>query len=128
MTLTDFAQGWKMYAPNPDDRDLWIDARVTFRNGKIRKWAMPRVKDMSYLRRYPLERMRQWMDSASNNPTLWYPLARYAARTCDTDPNNPPVRVVLREHVRRIPPLGHAASPPVSRTLCVALFGTKDIR
>lgn len=128
MTLSDFAQGWSMYAPNPDTRDLWMDAKVTYRNGQVREWTMPRIKDMSYLRRYPMERMRQWMNSASNNPNLWFSIARFAARSCDTDPSNPPVFVLLREHVRITPPLGHAPTPPITRLLCKAEFGVKDIR
>ena len=128
MTITLFMQSWQMYAPNPDNRDIWIDAKVQYKDGTTRLWALPRVKDMSYARRYPAERLRKWVEVASRNATLWYPLARYAARSCDTNPANPPVTVVLRQHVRLTPPLGRPTAPPTTTALCIAQFKPEDLR
>jgi len=108
MTITGFAQNWSMFSPEPDKLDVTLEAEITYANGYKRIWFFPRMSHMTYLKRYQEERWRKLVENATHgsNPVLWPPMARYAARVNDFDPQNPPVSVRLLEHTRTIPPLG----------------------
>lgn len=128
MTTTGFMQGWGMYAPNPDTRDLGISVRITYKDGSRRVWTMPRVKDMGYAERYQEERRRKWVEVASNNALLWYPMARYAVHQYAIDPHNPPRSALVIEHFQITPPLGKPALPPRTAALGLAVFRPGDLR
>jgi hypothetical protein len=83
---------------------------------------------MGYAAKVRGERMRKWAEVASGCPAIWYPFARYAARRSDTDPSNPPVRVVLYLDVRIIPPPGHKSRPATKKALCMAIFRRGELQ
>jgi hypothetical protein len=113
MTLTGFMQSWGMFAPNPAGVEFYIEARVTYADGRVRRWVYPRMVDMGYIERYRRERFRKLIEMANpdENRVVWPSLARYAARRNNTDPRNPPVSVAMVRHFRAIPPPGLPFGP-----------------
>ena len=108
MVVTAFAQSWSMFSPDPDHLDVYLEARITYANGKMLSWEFPRMAHLGYVKRYEEERWRKMTEVATHggNHLLWPALARYAARVNDPDPKNPPVSVELFQHSRIIPPPG----------------------
>jgi hypothetical protein len=108
MTYTGFMQGWTMFSPNPANMDLYVEARITYADGRVRGWNFPRMVRLGYLDRYRQERWRKLIENGhlDENQMVWPSLARYAARRNNLYPGNPPVSVALVRHFRPIPPPG----------------------
>lgn len=113
MVVTAFAQSWSMFSPNPDQLDVYLEARITYANGQTKSWEFPRMVHMNYAKRYEEERWRKMTEVVTHgaNHQLWSSLARYAARRNNPDPKNPPVSVILFQHSRIIPPPGERIPP-----------------
>ena len=113
LVVTAFAQSWSMFSPNPDHLDVFLEARITYADGKTRSYIFPRMVDMNYAKKYEEERWRKMTEVVTHgsNHQLWPALARYAARVNNPDPKNPPVKVQLIQHSRVIPPPGQAIPP-----------------
>lgn len=113
MIMTAFAQSWSMFSPNPDHLDVFLEAKITYANGRVKFWEFPRMARMSYAKKYEEERWRKMIEVVTHggNQQLWPSLARYAARVNNPDPRNPPVKVELIEHSRIIPPPGQPIPP-----------------
>jgi hypothetical protein len=113
MTLTGFMQSWSMFSPSPASMDVYVEARVTYADGRVRSWNFPRMRDLGYIERYRHERFRKLIEMASPdvNRVAWPTLARYAARRNNIYPRNPPVSVSLVRHFRPIPPPGMLFAP-----------------
>ena len=108
MVMTAFAQSWSMFSPNPDQMDVYLEAKITYANGRVKSWEFPRMVHFSYAKRYEEERWRKMTEVVTHgsNHQLWPIMARYAARQNNPDPSNPPVSVVLIQHSRIVPPPG----------------------
>ena len=108
MTTTGFMQSWTMFSPNPDNLDVYMQARITYAQGDSRVYTFPRMATMSYAKRYEEERWRKFIENATHgsNTSLWPSLARYAARVNNYDEQNPPVAVELFRRYRMIPDPG----------------------
>ncbi len=113
LVVTAFAQSWSMFSPSPDHLDVYLEAKITYANGKTKSWEFPRMTHLGYVKRYEEERWRKMTENVTHgsNQNLWPMMARYAARVNNPDPNNPPVRVELIQHSRLIPPPGQAIPP-----------------
>ena len=113
LTVTAFAQSWSMFSPYPDRMDVYLEARITYANGRTRSWEYPRMVHMNYVKRYEEERWRKMTEVVTHggNHELWPALARYAARINNPDPQNPPVSVELFQHSRNVPPPGQRIPP-----------------
>ncbi len=113
LTVTAFAQSWSMFSPNPDHMDVYLEARITYADGRVKSWEFPRMAHYGYVKRYEEERWRKMTEVVTHgsNQNLWPMMARYAARVNDPNPQNPPVRVELIQHSRLIPPPGQPIPP-----------------
>lgn len=101
-------QYWDMFAPNPSNLDVWVDAEVTFLDGTKRTAPYPRMAQLSIPKKYAMERFRKFLERAHSEEFqfLWAPFAQHIALENYTSPTNPPVRVVLVRHFRLIQPPG----------------------
>jgi len=113
MTWTGFMQSWSLFSPNPAPTEVYVEARITDADGRVRSWVYPRMVNMGYLERYRRERFRKLIEMAhpDENSMVWPSLARYAARRNNIDPRHPPVSVALVRHFRAIPPPGLLFAP-----------------
>lgn len=106
MMATGLWQYWDMFAPNPSNLDIWLDAEVTFANGDKSTQLYPRMAAMSYPERYVKERFRKYVERV-NPPEFDYKkpaLGQWLAYEAAKDPGNPPVSIVVRRHFRKIRP------------------------
>lgn len=120
-------QSWQMFSPNPDTHDLDVVAHVTYKSGQARDWHFPRMRDLGYADRYRHERMRKFLEIADYNETLWQPMARYAARQCDTRAGDPPVQVALTRLIRDVPPPGRTAAPYTRQEFFRTTFAPQEL-
>lgn len=93
-------QYWDMFAPNPADTDVWMDAVVTFEDGTVTEGNFPRIYTLSMPEKYLKERYRKFVERANldEHAFLWPSIAERIALEQATDPNNLPVHVLLRRH------------------------------
>lgn len=97
-------QGWDMFAPDPSNLDIWLDAEIEFADGTVKTHAYPRMYDLSLADKYFQERFRKYVErvNGDNMRGKWPTFARRMALEAYTEPENPPVRVTLRRHFRYI--------------------------
>ncbi|MGQ0830726.1 MAG: hypothetical protein ACT4OV_03525 [Microthrixaceae bacterium] len=74
-----FEQTWAVFAPNPRDTSLDLEAEVTFADGTTALWTMPDGPIVGTNLRY--YRWRKWLEwvRADAQWTLWEPTARWIA-------------------------------------------------
>lgn len=113
LVTTSLAQSWQMFSPNPDNTDVFLSARITYADGRVRPYTFPRMVSMGYAERYREERWRKFTEVGTHSvqPMLWAAFARYAARVNNHTPNNPPVSVEIIRHSRQVPPPGTPLPP-----------------
>lgn len=128
LTMTNFSQDWRMFAPEPDRRDQAVQAAITLADGQTRLYAFPRMSDMGYAERYRRERFRKLVEVAGHDYRVWPALARYAARRNFTDPRNPPVSVTLVKRFRDLPPPGQSLPPFQTVPFFSAPITPEDLR
>lgn len=99
LSVTGFWQYWDMFAPNPAQTDLWVDAEITFKDGTQRHYAYPRIASLSIPDKFPNERYRKFYERVNMdaNSYLWPQFALRIAHLND-NPANPPVTVELTRH------------------------------
>lgn len=90
-----------MYAPDPPKvYTIHIGADILYKDGTEKSWEFPRLQDFKndfYLHQSK-HRYYQWkyyLFDPVGNASILPDAALFAARMNNTDPNNPPVRVVL---------------------------------
>jgi hypothetical protein len=100
LLFTGFWQYWDMFSPNPSSIDFYGSASITYRNGTKSLYTFPRMYTMGIPQKYVSERYRKFYERAhlEKNSWLWPTFAQRVALINDTDPNNPPVQVVLTRH------------------------------
>src|SRR5438132_1633130 len=64
MTWTGFMQSWSLFSPNPAPMEVYVEARITYADGRVRSWVYPRMVNMGYLERYRRERFRKLIEMA----------------------------------------------------------------
>lgn len=101
-------QYWDMFAPNPSNLDVWVDAEVVFQDGTAKVHAYPRMAKLSIPMKYVQERFRKFLERAhaENYQYAWPTFAQRIALSEFEDPANPPVSVTLRRHFREVQPPG----------------------
>lgn len=106
MIWTGLWQYWDMFAPNPSNLDVWVDALVTYEDGEERVYEYPRMKTLSLTKKYIRERYRKYLESAhiESQSHKWPFLAQRIAFLNFEDELNPVVTVELRRHYRFIVP------------------------
>jgi len=88
-------QSWDMFAPSPKTINSYVEAMVFFKNGHTKKWAFPRMEQLSFTDRYYKERYRKYVENLKedNNSAIWADAAREIARLNSTPAA--PVRMVF---------------------------------
>ena len=97
--------GWSMFAPDPTRHNAYIDAEITYRNGRKHLWTFPQMQELGYAERYAKERYRKFTNErlwVRENAALWPDAARYVARL-NADASNPPRTVKLVHNWFEIP-------------------------
>lgn len=100
------AQTWSMFAPNPGRQNTYLDAEITYRNGRKHIWTFPQMQELGYAERYAKERYRKFANErlwVKENAALRPDAARYIARL-NADAGNPPHVVKLAHYWSEIPP------------------------
>lgn len=97
-------QSWDMFAPNPRDIKITMDAEIKYKDGSQKIWEFPRMDKMGFFEKFRKERYRKWaFDNVrvDQHSGLWLPTVRYIARSID-DPNRPLKSIALRRRWRQI--------------------------
>ncbi len=99
-------QSWGMFAPEPANLNLYVHARIDYRDGSQRTWSFPRMNQLDFVTRYRLERYRKYEEYAhlDGYGAIWPDLARWVARQHNDNPANPPVAVTLIRTWWEVPP------------------------
>jgi Family of unknown function (DUF5819) len=81
LNATGLDQDWRVFAPDPRQASIEVQARVTYRDGSTEIWRPPSGDDLSGA--YWDYRWRKWMENAMQDGRrhqLWRPAALYVAR------------------------------------------------
>jgi hypothetical protein len=118
-STTGLQVGWSMFAPNPSRDNTYIDAEITYRDGRKRIWSFPQMQELGYVERYMQERYRKFAAErlwVHKNAALCPDAARYIARL-NADRSNPPatVKLVHYRYVIPWPPPPPGDTPPPER-------------
>jgi hypothetical protein len=116
MLLTGLQQVWAMFSPDPPTFMNYVEAEVTYKDGRTTIWKLPIPGDYGYYQRYFLERYRKWGNDYIRTDQfhdLWPDACRYIARINNT-------RAVAPDSIRlfrrwtTIPPVDSAlpTTPP----------------
>lgn len=95
--VTGFWQYWDMFSPNPASVDLYLEADVTFQDGKVTRFKYPRIFNLPIHEKYFKERYRKFYENANSDAQASTRpfVAQRIALECFNDPNNPPTKVTL---------------------------------
>lgn len=125
MASTGLLQGWLMFAPNPDQTDYYIQAKVTLTGGHVLTYTFPRMVQLGYAARYEKERFRKFQENVRNNQLLRAPVCKWVARQYAQDG---PVKVDLYNVSRAIPPIGSAPGAYSLTHLYTYIVQPEDLR
>lgn len=101
-------QYWDMFSPNPANRDVWIDAVITYDNGDILRYRYPRIYELDLFHKYLKERYRKFLERSEPEEYqwVWPSFAQRIALEATSDKNNLPKTVLLRRYWRVANPPG----------------------
>ncbi len=87
-------QSWGVFAPDPRDSSIDLEARITFADGSSEVWQVPEGSPIGENLRY--YRWRKWLERVRSDSyqDIWEPTARWIASEHDDGPS-PVVRVEL---------------------------------
>jgi hypothetical protein len=132
MMWSGLAQGWNLFAPNPLSLNTRVEAEITYRNGDKGVWKFPLPQDLSYTRRYMVERQHKFaFDSLLNDrfEILRPDAARYIARLNNTKPDDPPATVALVSYRSQIaPPNSRKPEPWVRKVVYTYSVQAGDLK
>lgn len=110
MLLTGLQQVWAMFSPDPPTFANYLEAEVTYQDGRTTIWKFPLPSDSGYYRRYFLERYRKWGNDYVRNDSfsvLWPDACRFIAYVNNTR-SVPPDTIRLVRRWLPIPPVDSA--------------------
>jgi hypothetical protein len=89
-------QSWDMFAPIPKGANIYIEARLRFRDGSEKTWTYPRMEQMSLRQTLFRERYRKFADNFQRDELddLLVDAARHIARS-NSSLDNPVKTVIL---------------------------------
>lgn len=105
---------WSMFAPNPSRDNSYIDAEISYRDGRKHIWSFPQMQELGYAERYAKERYRKFATEnlwPKKNAGLWPSVALYIARL-NADRSEPPQTVKLVHYWSEIPSISLAGETP----------------
>ncbi|MFM9872353.1 MAG: hypothetical protein ACKVQS_02670 [Fimbriimonadaceae bacterium] len=100
-----FWQYWDMFAPNPAQEDIWIDAEIEFADGSKSIEVYPRMYELNLAEKFVSERYRKYRERLGGDEYAWkwpHTALWFAARAWK-NPENPPVRVTMRRQYYLVP-------------------------
>lgn len=98
-------QSFDVFAPNPRDVNLDLEAHITYSDGSKSIWKYPRIDQMGLIERTIHERWRKFgLDHLNweKEKNLWPDFARFVAYQ-ENSANRHPVTIVLVRHWAYIP-------------------------
>ena len=123
-------QAWSMFAPNPKRENTYVDAEITYRDGRKHLWVFPQMHELGYFERYAKERYRKFSNErlvVKENAALWPDAARYIARL-NADASNPPQIVKLSNYRCVIPTPPEPGEPPIPERWERDVFFTYNVK
>jgi hypothetical protein len=95
-----------MFSPDPLSLNFNVQAFITHADGTTEIWDFPRMDKMGLWEKFQKERYRKWRERVRQDAyrEVWDETARYVARQHNTNPTNPPVKVVFMRIWSPIPP------------------------
>jgi hypothetical protein len=99
-------QSWRLFAPTIREINYHTTATITFDDGAIMLWQMPRMDRLDLGHRFVLEKFRKWAVDTLPWPSYkeyWVDYAHYAGRVFAT-PQRKPVQFSLHLFCAKIPP------------------------
>jgi hypothetical protein len=105
-------QDWALFAPDPRSFSVGVYADITYRNGRVKRWAPP--QGGLFLAPYRTYRWQKYVERlrADSYAGLWEPTARWVARQAGGDV----VRVVLTRTFRDVVKPGDGRQRPATGT------------
>lgn len=131
-----FQQRWELFSPSIRTLNVHTVAMVTFENGTVTLWELPRLEQMNAFDKFRKDKLRKWAaDSVPWEPykQFWPDLARYVGRI-HYDPKNKPVSLTLLRLTADIPPPSVAVrrelfAPHTKLSTCFSYrFSPEDFR
>ncbi len=116
--FTGFWQYWDMFAPNPARTDQWCDAEVIYLDGRVKRYAYPRMAALSIWQKFVEERYRKLFERVAKDESsyLWPSFGLRIALIND-DLENPPVKIRLFLHWRIVAAPGEPQNPAYATRL-----------
>jgi hypothetical protein len=100
-------RGWKMFAPNPQRLNAYIDAQITLEDGSIKKWKFPHPEKDLWKKYLNGERYRKFIIDGirlDKHSYLWADVSRYILRDFQIkNPTQKPREIALIRHWQKIP-------------------------
>jgi hypothetical protein len=125
LRLTGLDQDWRVFAPDPRQTSLRIEARVRYDDGRVATWRPPSGGDLAGA--YWDYRWRKWLENAiqdAKRRVLWKPAALFAAHELD-GPGRRPRSVTL---IRRWQDLRPPGAVPSARAWKQYAYYRLDLR
>ncbi|MBS1708646.1 MAG: hypothetical protein JSS65_07990 [Armatimonadetes bacterium] len=108
MMVTGLWQWWDMFAPNPADIDVYIDAEMEYADGTVAIHKYPRMYELPIPMKYFKERYRKYRERLSDDSYSWkwsHTAQRLALENYRAT-GKEPVRVRLWRHWMQVAPIG----------------------
>jgi hypothetical protein len=102
---TGLDQDWRVFAPDPRQTSLRLEARVRYDDGRVAVWRPPAGGDLAGA--YWDYRWRKWLENAiqdANRSVLWKPAALFVAREMRRPPKVPRTVTLVRRWQDLRPP------------------------
>ncbi len=139
-TLGLWQGNWRLFAPDPDHMNTWVEAKVTYSDNTEWAWKTPNWRERSYYEKFIQGRHPKFWDAfrLDKRKGIWPFVADYAARIAPTPASGArPIKVELLRHWWDVPPPNKIAEvvkefgespPPRDKFPNTHSFYTKVIR
>jgi hypothetical protein len=126
LRATGLDQDWRVFAPDPRQTSLRLEARVRYEDGRVATWRPPGGGALAGA--YWDYRWRKWLENAiqdANRRVLWKPAALFAARELDERGSDPASVTLIRRWQDLRPP---GAPGPSAKPWKQYAFYTLELR
>jgi hypothetical protein len=105
LRATGLDQDWRVFAPDPRQTSLRLEARIRYEDGRVATWRPPSGGDVAGA--YWDYRWRKWLENAiqdANRKVLWKPAALFAANEMEGSGRVPTTVTLIRRWQDLRPP------------------------
>ncbi len=98
---------WKLFAPDPDHMNTWVEAKVTLSDGSVFRWTTPDWQKRSLFEKFIQGRHPKFWDAfrLDKRKAIWPYVTAYAASLAPRpSPDVKPQKVELIRHWWDVPP------------------------